>query len=148
MKITERYSRGTAYHEAGHAVVAWSLGLPVGTIRVTVDDAGGGAEIGAADHLPLIEQVAVCSAGSAAEEVFECSAHELASFNDHVKVLNLIEANGVSEQEHGSALRDEGYNCARAYLESHRSQVIKLVDRLVECGSVDASEFLRLMNGQ
>ena len=70
--MTEGYPRGTAYHEAGHAVVAWALGLPVRTIRVRVDYAGGDAEIGPADHLSLIEQVAICSAGSAAEEVFEC----------------------------------------------------------------------------
>jgi ATP-dependent Zn protease len=148
MKVTEQYPRGTAYHEAGHAVVAWALGLPVRTIRVRIDDAGGGIEIGPADHLSLIEQVAVCSAGSAAEEVFECSAHELASFNDHVKVLKLIEANGVSEEEHGPALRDDGYNCARAYLETHKSKVVKLAERLVERGSVDAAEFLRLMNDE
>ena len=98
MKVTEQYLRGTAYHEAGHAVVAWALGLPVMTICVKIGDAGGGTEVGFADHLSLIEQVAVCSAGSAAEEVFECSAHELASFNDHVTVLKLIEANGVSKQ--------------------------------------------------
>ena len=148
MKVTEQYLRGTAYHEAGHAVVAWALGLPVMTICVRIGDAGGGTEVGPADHLSLIEQVAVCSAGSAAEEVFECSAHELASFNDHVTVLKLIETNGVSEAEYGPTLRDEGYNCARAYLESHKSKVVKLAARLVECGSVDAAEFLRLMNNE
>ena len=44
--------------------------------------------------------------------------------------------------------RDEGYNCARAYLETHKSKVVKLAARLVECGSVDAAEFLRLMNNE
>jgi len=112
MKLTERHPRGSAYHEAGHAVVAWALGLSVGTVRV--DDAGGRTEMGPAHYLSLIEQVAICSAGSAAEEVFECSAHELASFDDHAKVSTLIKANGVPEEEHGPALRDEGYNCALA----------------------------------
>jgi hypothetical protein len=56
--------------------------------------------------------------------------------------------NGVSEEEHGPALRDEGYNCARAYLETHKSKVVKLADWLVERGSVDAAAFLRLMNGE
>ena len=63
-------------------------------------------------------------------------------------VLKLIEANGVSEAEYGPTLRDEGYNCARAYLETHESKVVKLAARLVECGSVDAAEFLRLMNNE
>jgi hypothetical protein len=146
MKLTERYPRGTAYHEAGHAVVAWALGLSVGTVRV--DGAGGRTEMGPAHYLSLIEQVAVCSAGSAAEEVFECSADELASFDDHVKVSTLIKANGVPEEEHGPALRDEGYNCALACLEAHKKKVIKLADRLVESGSVDASEFLCLMKAE
>ena len=41
--------------------------------------------------------------------------------------------------------RDEGYNCARAYLETDKSKVVKLAARLVERGGVDAAEFLRLM---
>jgi ATP-dependent Zn protease len=43
---SERYPRGTAYHEAGHAVVAWSLGLPIGAVSVSDDDASGGTQIG------------------------------------------------------------------------------------------------------
>ena len=43
---------GTAYYEAGRAIVAWSLGLEVQSIRIHADDAGGGAVIGSADHLP------------------------------------------------------------------------------------------------
>jgi ATP-dependent Zn protease len=69
-RIVERYPRGTAYHEAGHAVVAWALSLPVGTIRVWEEDAGGGTEIGSASHLSLIEQIAIRAAGHAAEQVF------------------------------------------------------------------------------
>ena len=30
--MIEKYPRATSYHEAGHAGVAWSLGLQVGTI--------------------------------------------------------------------------------------------------------------------
>src|SRR2546423_174934 len=79
---TKKYPHATAFHEAGHAVVAWSLGLPVGVIRVSDDDASGGTEIGPADHLSLTEQIAVWSAGHAAERLFECPAHELADARD------------------------------------------------------------------
>ena len=35
------YPRGIAYHEAGHAVVGWALGLRVTVSRVFYDDAKG-----------------------------------------------------------------------------------------------------------
>jgi hypothetical protein len=35
--------------------------------------------------------------------------------------------------------------CARIRLETYKSSVIRLTERLVECGHVDASEFLCLM---
>jgi hypothetical protein len=126
-------------------VVAWSFGLLVGAIRVSDDDASGGADIAGADGLHLDQQIAVLTAGIAAEKVFDSPAHELAGFGDRQKILALLQANGISEDGAGKALRDEGYACARARLEAHKSKVIRLAERLVECGSVDASEFLQLM---
>jgi hypothetical protein len=70
MTKNERYLCGTAYHKAGHAVVAWSFGLQVGTISVLADDASGGALIEPADHLDLTQQIAVCAADYTAENVF------------------------------------------------------------------------------
>jgi hypothetical protein len=143
--MTKKYPRGTAFHEAGHAVVAWSLGLDVKDIHVSDDDASGGAQIECAARLPFIEQLAVCMAGYAAERVFECPAHEHAAAGDRARVLELLK--GIPEDQ-GKALRDEGHNCARHHLESHKNEVVKLAERLVECGYVDAREFMRLMHGQ
>ena len=142
-----RYPRSTAFHEAGHAVVAWSFGLTVDAVWVNADDASGGANISPVDHLTLAEQVAVWWSGTAAESVFECPSHEYAAFDDHAGVMELLEAHGISEEEHGPALRAEGYNIATARLEANRTQVIKLAERLAVDGRVDASEFLQLMNG-
>ena len=72
--------RSTAVHEAGHAVVAWSFGLPVHSIRVTYSDAKGwhgGTDTDKPDHLSLVEQIAICAAGGIAEETFDCPTHEL-----------------------------------------------------------------------
>ena len=141
----EKYSRGTSYHEAGHAVVAWSLGLPVRAVRVS-DDASGGALIGDADQLPLIEQIAICSGGIAAESLFGNPTHELAGFNDRLMIFHLLEGTGISEEDgQGEARREEGYNFACARLERHRNKVIALAERLIESGHVDRTEFLRLM---
>jgi hypothetical protein len=61
--------------------------------------------------------------------------------------MELLEAHGFSEEEHGPALRAEGYNIATARLEANKMQVIKLAERLVAAGRVDASDFLQLING-
>jgi hypothetical protein len=143
--MTERYPRGTAYHEAAHVVVAWSLGLPVGAVSVSDDDESGATQIGPPDHLPLVEQIAVCSAGIAALEVFGHSTHELANSGDHIKIIQLIEDHGISEEEQGRALRDEAYDFARVRLETHRSKVVVLAELLVEHGRVEALEVSRLM---
>lgn len=141
---TKRYPRGTAFHEAGHAVVGWSLGLGVRAVHIGDDDASGAAEIGYAD-LSLIEQIALCSAGIAAENAFECPVDELAGAQDREKIYELLKANEISEEGQGAALRGEGYNCARECLGTHMSEVIRLAERLAQRGRVDASEFLRLM---
>jgi len=144
--MSERYSRATAYHEAGHAVVAWSFDLPVRAVRVSDDDAGGATDIDSADGLTLIEQIAVLSAGIAAGGVFECPTHKLAGSRDRQKIMELIKAHGISEEgEQARKLRYDGIDYARVRLETHKSKVIKLAERLVEAGRVDASEFLSLM---
>jgi Peptidase M50B-like len=141
---TKQYPRGTAFHEAGHAVVAWSLGLKVRDIHISDDDASGGAKIECPAKLPFIEQLAICIAGYAAEKVFGCPAHENAAAEDRQMVLGLLK--GIPEDQ-AVSLRDEGYNCARNRLETHTDKVLKLVERLVESGYVDGREFKRWMRG-
>jgi ATP-dependent Zn protease len=137
-------SAATAYHEAGHAVVAWALGLYVGTIEVR-EDAGGGADIGPADHLSLVDQIAICSAGYAAERLFGVENHERASATDHAKIARLLEAHGVSEEERGPALRDEGHERACAFLLPHKDKMRTLADLLMKQSSVSAESFDLLM---
>jgi len=105
----KRYPRGAAFREACHAVVAWSLGLGARAVRISDDDARDAAEIGCAD-LSLIEQIALCSAGIAAENAFECPADELAGTHDREKIYKLLKANEISEEDQCEALRGKGYN--------------------------------------
>src|SRR5256885_2180453 len=87
---------GAAYHEAGHAVVAWALGLPVG--RIAINDDGppaGTTEIGSTEHLPATDRLAVCLAGVEAQHLFACPTHEHAGFSDYAKVLDIIGEAGV-----------------------------------------------------
>jgi hypothetical protein len=141
----QRYPRGTAYHEAGHAVVAWSFGLHVGAISVVAEDARGEAQIGSAKHLSLVEQIALYSAGYVAENTFGHPAHRLAAASDHNRIRELLEANRVEEGPKTEALRSEAAGCARERLLAHKAKVIRLAERLVQDGCVDAAEFLRLI---
>ena len=45
MSTISKFSRGTANHEAGHAVVAWFFDLPVRSVRVEAEDDSGSTEI-------------------------------------------------------------------------------------------------------
>jgi hypothetical protein len=80
--------------------------------------------------------------------VFGVENHDRASFTDHVKIADLLEAHGITEEERGKALRDEGHNRACDLLERHKSEVTRLVERLVENGKVDPFELLILMRSE
>jgi hypothetical protein len=76
------YRRGLAFHEAGHAVVAWYLGLQVGEIAI-VDDPkdDSGTDIATEqEHLPEVDRLAVCLAGLEAESFFEAPTQEYAVY--------------------------------------------------------------------
>jgi len=117
----------------------------VKAVRVSGDNASGGAESGCADHLSFIDQLAVCFAGRAAEGLFQRPAHHLAAASDHERVMRLLE--GFSDEHGGRALRDAGWNRACELLENHRAEVIRVAERLIERGEIDAAEFMRLMRG-
>ena len=142
--VTDKYPRSTAIHEAGHAIVAWSFGLPIGAIWVSAEDASGGTEIGSADHLKLADQIAVWCAGGIAQEICECPGHELATFQDNVAIMNLLEEHGFTEEDDGPALRAHGYSIAASKLQLHRAKMMVVVEQLVERGRIEASDFLGL----
>jgi ATP-dependent Zn protease len=139
-----KYLRAMAFHEAGHAVVAWSLNLPVGDIYIREIDAGnGGALIDLGDHLPFIDKIAVCLAGIEAANVFQSPQHPWAGRADHCMVFDLLK--GTPDDQH-EGLWNRGEARANELLVEHKSKVIRLAERLVEVRQVDAAEFMRLMN--
>jgi hypothetical protein len=129
--------------------VAFSFSLPVIAVWVSYNEVRGwrGGTDTPSDHLHYKDRVAILIAGKAAEEVFNCPAHETGWLHDLGQIAVLLNANGIPEDEHW-ALITEARERARAILESHRDSALKLIDRLVECGRVDRPEFLRLMNGE
>jgi Peptidase M50B-like len=134
------YPRGTAFHEAGHGIVAWSFGLDVKSIRVSLDEASGSTDTSHPDHLSLVEQIAIHMAGIESEKLFEAPAHWWAFGSDFQEIQNLLATHEITNGE-GPVLREQGRALARARLELHRTKVIGLAQLLVERGSIDASAF-------
>jgi hypothetical protein len=135
--------RATAYREAGRAIVAWSLGLEVQSIGISADDKGAGADIGTADHLPLIDQIALTVAGHETEHVFDSPANGGANFDDLRKLIELLRP--VPERQ-SAMLRSQGRDRARQRLVAHWAKVIRLAECLVDVHHVEAAEFKRLIS--
>jgi hypothetical protein len=142
------YSRGIAYHEAGHAVVGWALGVRVVTCRVYHDDkkgwkGGTDANVVQVDQLELPDRLAFFTAGYIAERVFQAPIrHDRAADDDNRQIYLALTGQGIPEQDHRPRIA-EGERIAREHLETYKAKAIALAERLIECGHVDdASEFL------
>jgi ATP-dependent Zn protease len=141
------YLRAMSYHEAGHAVVAWSFGVEVGNIHIREIGAGnGGAQIGSADHLPLTDQLALLAAGKEAERQCKSGLPDYASDEDRLMAINLVLKHqpGLSSDEIQRHL-DAGHDRARERVVEHRAKIERLADRLRHDREVSAATFLLLM---
>jgi hypothetical protein len=95
-----------------------------------------------------MDQVVILAAGKTGEEVLAYPAHETAWLDDLWKMHERLNVNGISQEKERWSRIAEARERARLILETHRDKALKLVDRLVECGRVERSEFLHLMNGE
>jgi len=143
------YQRGTACHEAGHAVLLHSLGVPVTCVHIELNDEQGwrgGTDVlpGADWHLGYGDRLVVLAAGRGAENFFKCHSYDRAWQDDLGKMINLLIEANVPEHEHWSRIT-EADSCARTVLGAKRIEVFRVVDLLVEYGKVDGSQFLHLM---
>jgi hypothetical protein len=143
-----RNRRGVAFHEAGHAIVAWSLGLPVGTIEIRDHDGGGSTQAGyadgCADDLSTVDQIAVSTAGKEAELIFEAPTETWRGNRDNEKILNLTSRLSDGERE---MVRHAGQKRAKTLLRTHAAKVTKLAAVLIERGQVSGADFLTLISG-
>jgi hypothetical protein len=148
-KMAERYPQGFCCHEAGHAVVAFSLGVRVVAVSVFFTEKEGWkgyTKTEGTDHLPWNEQIMLRIAGMAAEEFFNCPEDPRASLHDRGEIASLLDRIGMSEEREARVAQANAR--ARIILEEYREQTLRLVARLVEHGHVSEPEFLRLMSDE
>jgi hypothetical protein len=143
--MPDRFPEGVCCHEAGHAVVAFSLGIRVVAVNVILTKEKGWHGKTVTEGMPDLwkDQIVLRMAGKAAEEVFHCPADPTASFHDMLEVDSLLNRIGMSDER--EARIEQGKERARIILEGHREQALRLIAHLVEHGYVKEPEFLQLM---
>lgn len=80
--------RGTAYHEAGHAVVTWSCNIHVDSVILRERGVDSATMRGPANH--LLDELAVLAAGREAERMFDSLLPEWRSDRDSTDAINAI----------------------------------------------------------
>jgi hypothetical protein len=104
---------GAACHEAGHAIVASSLGLRVGELWVDDDGYGGTAADEPGD---LEELLTILLAGDVAQRLVGCQIVDLQSIGDHDRIRKALIERCVDEETDGPRLRNAARARARAIL--------------------------------
>lgn len=144
MTIAER--RSTAIHEAGHVVVAWTLGLPVGAMEIGLngDDTAGKSEIDDAGLLSIVDRIALCAAGLEAQRVCGCEATHLhAGWSDFAKMLEILDELPKAEADN---IRLEGYDRAFQILDLRRSLIDRLAEPLAINGRLEGKDVQSLLS--
>lgn len=119
-----------AVHEAGHAVVAWALGLRVQAMSVA-DSGDGRSKIECTARHPLLHQIAVAEAGMVAAELLAAPTLPQAGMTDAAKVMELLERHTAPPRQ-----SVEGQRYARQILSSRAALVRDLANALDRAGSL------------
>jgi hypothetical protein len=138
-----------AYHEAGHAVVAWSFRVPVGGIYLDVQNESG--HIDAPSHkdmdIDIARRIAFCLAGLRAEDAFAPPGRPAKAAFDLGNVWEMLRENGTpKDTPEGKALRNKGRDCADKQLRKHSARVARVAKRLLQSPhEITREQFAQLM---
>jgi hypothetical protein len=139
-----------AFHEAGHAVVAWSLKLIVDYIELDLAKKSGHARI--ADAKDAAHQIAVRYAEFEAEDMFRGPAAFVRAECDFKNADEDLK--NVLAQQHlrslyspkGRALQIACRTCAQERLREHKDKIRRVAERLLQPPhKIDGATFEQLM---
>jgi ATP-dependent Zn protease len=141
---SERDQRGAAFHEAGHAVVAWTFGLSVGRLEIAIDDddAKGAADIEQNADLSLLDQLAICAAGLESQKLVDAPTHEGAGWGDYGNMVELLEH--LEEEDQFTMVR-QGHKRASELVSANRPKVERLAIALIQKKRLGADEVAKLL---
>ncbi len=134
--------RSLSYHEAGHAVVAWSLGFRVSKVSIGMDGNDGPVTELDAVLPPRPSQALIINRGGmAAEDLFDALTSSRARLTDRYQADHEILRR--LKRKKCEAKRD-AYHRARKLLEANKEQAIKVAEYLIEHGKIDGVAVERL----
>jgi Peptidase family M41 len=136
--------RGIAFHEAGHAVVAWALDCQVKEIAIIGD---GGETSTDCDYQRLCfrDRLALCLAGEVAEVLYDAPMQPRSAASDFGKIAQLL--TGLDEDT-SCKIRSLGRIRAEELLKEHTLIVERVAGYLMHKDRIDESTFVELVLGR
>src|SRR5262249_30106005 len=92
------------------------------------ENGDGGTKISRTEHLPLLDRVAVCMGGGAAQQHFQTPAKDHAMMADYVVVYNLTPE--MTEEEREEAI-EKAFLRARSIIAENADEVARLRNVLI-----------------
>jgi len=141
-----------AYHEAGHAIVAWSFDLVVGSVHLDLANNSGHAKIVGAERLEEVShRVAVSYAGFEAEDMFKGPAVFVRAKDDFDRASKTLK-NALAQQFGKGLYSPEGRRlqaacraCAQDRITEHEAKVREVAQHLLQHHEMDGATFERMM---
>lgn len=126
-----------AYHEAGHAVLAWALGCKVRVVSIRADGSGG--ECQCEEAVEGEGKFILCFAGPASQRTHG-SVDSWHGGRDYVQAVEAAESFGISD-ERASKLIDKAHELVAEQWEG----IERVADALVERGMLNTAEIEALL---
>ncbi len=150
MKRSERQQRRTAYHEAGHAVLQWALGVGIKLVTIVPDYDAGTAEhatkkMSFHEHtLEVVEEAVhqrsavILLAGRFAQEKFDAALGNEGCNSDYLEAGDHIEQLCYTEDDKENAAWWTVLEArCRALVEHYWPEITALADALLEKETMD-----------
>jgi hypothetical protein len=143
-----------AFHEAGHAVVMWLLGIPLKRIYLDLNSEGGGVnpdvDAECAARLSLLQVMAARYAGPVSESMFggpDNQWTERRAKHDNKMASLLLDRNGIAPfGADGQSLKTRAHSWVEELLRRHETRVRRVAKRLLQPPhKMNPARFKRLM---
>jgi hypothetical protein len=133
-----------AIHRAGHIIVAHGLGLTITTAAITIYGGivAGRNGIEETQSMSVPDRLALCSAGSMAQELFNAPAIDDCASEDARQIHELI---GHLPEAVGRTLRDIGYRKAHEFIERDREKITAVAEALAQRLELSEAEIAALL---
>jgi hypothetical protein len=143
--IAPRARKRTAFHEAGHTVVGWALGLKVGRVCI-LDDLSGRADVDIPDDLVLVDRIAIAMGGWYGAELSGVeNINDEETLGDETHVLALTMEAFPDDEAFQDALRRGGCDRAAAIINQHVDLVSIVARELLRRGDIPEHEVSPLL---